>query len=98
MSLFNLPWKWDYVDTRNSGVEGVPGFIHIRRWHRGPVTFYRYDISSNLRTTVLTQWWLCVADDVSFGVHLPDWANRMIEKAGELLSSTPVVRGPAVRE
>lgn len=69
MSFLNLPWKWDY-----SEVPSLPVGLAIRRWRRGPVTFYRHVIHCPNKAdpnATYTSFWLCLANDVSLGIHLP---------------------------
>lgn len=77
MSFLNLPWQWDV-----GGFEGAPADIAVRRWRRGPVTFYRYAIhlgGGNHHTS----WWIYIADDLGFAVHLPAWlVNWAVPQSG----------------
>ena len=72
MSFLNLPWQWDA-----SGFDRSPAEITVRRWRRGPVTFYKYVIHLTNSGTH-TSWWVYVANDFGFAVHLPAWLmNRL---------------------
>jgi hypothetical protein len=64
MSFLNLPWQWDF-----SEVPETPIGLSVRRWRRGPVTFYRYVM--HIKGDTQTSYWLCLANDLSIGVHLP---------------------------
>lgn len=75
----SLSWQWD-----EGGFDHAPADISVRRWRRGPVTFYRYTI--HLPTVAdpdgtFSAWWIYVADGFGFAVHLPArlvnwWARR----------------------
>lgn len=66
MSFLNLPWQWDKTEAIDQ-----PAKFSVIRWRRGPVTFYKYVLFFEQDENPEIQYWICVADDVSFGIHLP---------------------------
>ena len=66
MSFLNLPWQWDADD-----LPPTPFEFSIRRWRRGPITIYRHVHWLNEREDSHTTYWIYLADDFGFGIHLP---------------------------
>lgn len=74
MSFLNLPWQWD-----TDGFERGPIEISIKRWRRGPITFYRYIMHFNQEDT-FTSYWCYIFNDVGIGIHLPSFIMDWILK------------------
>lgn len=92
MSFFNLPWQWDDEETPAIVEVGV----HYKRFRRGPVTFYRRVMLMPNGIDHDTLWEICVADDLSFGVHLPKWLSGHDNRScpfcnGKYTRASPVV-------
>jgi len=72
VSFLNTPWRWD-----TGGFSRAPADVSVRRWRRGPVTFYRYTIHLSESGTH-TAWWIYVADDFGFAIHIPAWIMNWV--------------------
>ncbi len=69
LNLFNLPWKWGTIEIDDPG-EQVE--FCMKRWYRGPVTFYRYTIrlSPNPKG-IMVYYVFCFRDNWSIAIHTP---------------------------
>lgn len=67
MSFLNLPWQWDDAVTVR-----VPVDMVVKRWRRGPVTFYRYTLLLPTGDAEV-YYFFCWADDwsICFSIHTP---------------------------
>ncbi len=68
MKFLNLPWKWDTLDMDDPGLLCE---VAIKRWHRGPVTFYRYTMRLLPDEKPLVYFSLCFMDNWSIALHAP---------------------------
>lgn len=66
MSFLNLPWQWD----SDSSIQ-VPVGLTVKRWRRGPLTFYRYEWHFPALDIVDRSYFVCFADNWSIGISFP---------------------------
>ena len=74
-----MNWQWD-----TSEVPTIELGVSVKRWRRGPVTFYRYIIHPSKDGT-FTSYWMYIANDLGFAIHLPNWLMDRIN--GEKFTS-----------
>ncbi len=86
MKFLNLPWKWSTTDLDDPGMLCE---VAIKRWHRGPVTFYRYTMRFQLGKKPLTYFSLCFMDNWSIALGAPFPKSWLAPLSGQRWKISP---------